>query len=210
MAAIAKEVIVDQNTDEWLDLRRPLVTSSALNNIFMDEDKAGYKNYKAQKILEILTGTTPDRFTGNKYTEWGHETEDLAKLKYTMKTGLGVRSCGIFIHNFIPLGDSPDGIVEDQPGCIEIKCKNSANHLHTLKTGKVPSEYKLQVQNHIQMTGSEWCDYVSFDPDFPPNAQLVIIRVYKDEKICKQILVNTDIFMDEVQKDIKFLKEYEG
>jgi hypothetical protein len=210
MVAIAEEFIVDQNTPEWLEKRRPLVTSSALNNILMDEKKAGYKNYHAQKVLEIVIGTTPDRFTGNKYTDWGHNTEDLAALKYNLKTGNETRTCGIFIHKFLPLGDSPDLIVTNENGCVEIKCKNSANHLIALKTKKVPNEYKAQIQNHIQMTGSDWCDFVSFDPDFPLNTQLVIVRVYKDEDFCKKILLETSLFMDAVYEDIKYLEEYKG
>lgn len=210
MVAIAEEVIVDQNTDEWFDIRRTLVTSSELNNVLMDDNKAGYQNYKAQKVLEILTGITPERFGGNKYTDWGHDTEDLAALEYTLRTGNEVRKCGIFVHKWLKLGDSPDLMVIDQPGCVEIKAKNSANHLKILKTNKLPNEYRAQVQNHIQMTNSEWCDFVSYDPDFPTNAQLVIIRVFKDEAYCKNLLLEVSLFMDEVEKDIKFLKEYKG
>jgi predicted phage-related endonuclease len=207
---IAEELIVEQNTDAWFDARRPLVTSSELNNVLMSSDKAGYKNYHAQKVLEILTGITPERFKGNKYTDWGHDTEDLAATMYSLETGNDVRTCGIFIHKWLKLGDSPDLIVIDQRGCVEIKSKNSANHLAILKTNKLPNEYKAQVQNHIQMTDSDWCDFVSFDPDFPPNAQLVIIRVYKDEAYCKKLLLETSLFMDEVEEDIKFIKEYKG
>jgi len=210
MIAIAEEVIVEQNTDEWFDIRRPLVTSSELNNVLMDEGKAGYRNYHAQKVLEIMTGTTPERFKGNKYTDWGHDTEDLAATMYSLETGNQVRKCGIFVHKWMALGDSPDLIVIDQPGCVEIKAKNSANHLIILKSHKLPNEYKAQVQNHIQMTGSEWCDFVSFDPDFPLNAQLVIIRIYKDEDYCKKILIEVSLFMDSVEADIKFLNEYKG
>lgn len=205
---IATEVVVDQNTDEWFDVRRPLVTSSELVNVLMDSSKAGYRNYKAQKVLEILTGVTPERFKGNKYTDWGHEIEDLAAMMYSLKTGNEVRDCGIWVHKFLALGDSPDKKVIDKPGTLEIKCKNSANHLEAISTGRMPKIHMLQVQNHIQMTGGEWCDYVSFDPDFPPNAQLFIERVYKDETICKKILLETSLFMDEVEKDIKLLKEY--
>lgn len=210
MVAIAEEIIVEQNTDEWFDIRRPLVTSSELNNVLMDESKAGYQNYKAQKVLEISTGITPERFKGNKYTEWGHETEDLAALEYTLRTGNEVRKCGIFVHKWLELGDSPDRIVIGQPGCVEIKAKNSANHLFILKNNKLPNEYKAQVQNHIQMTNSEWCDFVSYDPDFPTNAQMVIIRVMKDEFYCKNLILEVSLFMDEVKKDIKFLEEYKG
>jgi predicted phage-related endonuclease len=210
MLAIAEEIEVEQNTDEWFDIRRPLVTSSELNNVLMDESKAGYKNYHAQKVLEISTGTTPERFKGNKYTDWGHDTEDLAATMYALETGNDIRTCGIFVHKWLKLGDSPDRIVTNQPGCVEIKAKKSANHLIMLKTHKLPNEYKAQVQNHTQMTNSEWCDFVSFDPDFPLNAQLVIIRVYRDSDYCKRLLLETSLFMDEVEKDVKFIEEYEG
>lgn len=206
---IAKEIEVPQNSDEWLEARIGLVTSSELKNIFMDEDKAGYRNYKAQITIEQLTGKTPSRFIGNKFTDWGHDTEDLAIMEYSLKTGVQVRSCGIFVHNWLKLGDSPDGIAIDQPGCQEVKCKSSANHMETLRLGKMPPIHKPQVQNHIQMTGSKWCDYISFDPDFPPNARLFIQRIYKDEEYCKKIILQSSLFLDEVEKDINLIKGYE-
>lgn len=204
---IATELEVEQNTEEWFAARLGLVTSSELNNVLMDPKKAGYKNYHAQILLEQLTGKTPERFS-NKYTDWGHEMEDVATMGYTLRTGNMVRKCGIFIHKFMKLGDSPDGIVIDKAGCVEVKCKNSANHLEAIKTNHMPKEHLPQVQNHIQMTGSEWCDYISFDPDFPPNSQLFIERIYKDEPFCKRILLESSLFLDEVAEDIKILKEY--
>jgi len=207
---MATEVLVEQNTEEWQDERRGRVTSSELNNVLMPHDKAGYKNYKAQIVIEQLTGKTPERFGGSKSMDWGHDTEDLAATMYSLKTGNIVRSCGIFVHKWMAFADSPDRMVVDQPGTVEIKCKNSANHLLALKTNEVPNEYKAQVQNHIQFTDSEWCDYVSFDPDFPPETQLFIKRVYKDEAYCKHLTLQVSLFLDEVEADIKFLEEYKG
>jgi hypothetical protein len=209
MFVMATELAVEQNTDEWKAARIGLVTSSELNNVLMDPSKAGYRNYRAQITLEQLTGKTPERFMGNKFTDWGHETEDLAVMSYTLRTGVQVRKCGIFIHKFLKVGDSPDGVAIDQPGCMEVKCKSSANHLETLKLGHMPKIHKPQVQNHIQMTGSEWCDYISFDPDFPPNSQLFIERIYKDEEYCKKLILQSSLFLDAIEADIKFLKGYE-
>lgn len=204
---IATELDVEQNSEEWFEARIGLVTSSELNNVLMDPTKAGYRNYRAQIMLEQMTGKTPERFT-NKYTDWGHEVEDLALMSYTLQSKLQTRKCGIFIHKFLKIGDSPDAIVIDQPGCIEIKCKNSANHLEAIRTGHMPREHKAQVHNHINMTGSEWCDYVSFDPDFPPNAQLFIERIYKDEAYERNLIIQASLFLDEVEKDIKLVNEF--
>lgn len=198
---------IEQNTPEWQEERLGKVTSSELNNVLMDKSKAGYRNYQAQIILERTTGKTPERFQ-TKATEWGHDTEELAASMYMLETGNLVRTCGIFIHKFLALGDSPDRIVLNKPGCVEIKCKNSANHLEALTTGNMPKEHKAQVQNHIQMTGSEWCDYVSFDPDFPEGQQLFIERIYKDEAYCKNLIVQVSLFLDEVENKIKFLEGY--
>lgn len=208
---VATELDVIQGSDEWLEARLGLVTSSEIHNILAKNKNgtwaASRKRYMTQLVLERMTGKTPSRFV-TRSMEWGSETEDLARTMYTLKTGNDTRTCGIFIHDDYKIGDSPDFPILNQPGCGEIKCYDSANHLAALRAGKMPALHMPQIQNHIYMTDSEFCDYVSFDPDFPENTQLFIQRIPRDEKYIKQMLIEILLFLDEVDEAIDFLTKY--
>lgn len=210
---VATELDVTQGSDEWLKARLGLVTSSEIHNILAKNKNgtwaASRKRYLTQLVLERMTGKTPSRFV-TKSMEWGSETEDLARTEYMLRTGNATRTCGIFLHDDYKIGDSPDFLIEGQRGCGEIKCYDSANHLEALRMGKMPPLHTPQVQNHIYMTDSDFCDYESFDPDFPENAQIFIQRIPRDDKYIKWMIIEILIFLDEVDETVKFLKKYKG
>jgi hypothetical protein len=62
---------------------------------------------------------------------WGEETENMARLQYSRKTGNEVAEVGFHRHSKVDwFGDSPDGLVVDKEsglpiGAIEIKCPKS-------------------------------------------------------------------------------------
>ena len=68
------------------------------------------------------------------------------------------------------LGASPDGFVGDS-GLIECKCKFSQELWE-----EVPAHYLAQIQGQLEITGRDWCDFVSWTPD-----DLAIFRVFRNE-----------------------------
>ena len=54
------------------------------------------------------------------------------------------------------------------------------------------------------------CDFVSFDPDFPPHAQIVIIEVQRDDRYIDDLMVAVAKFDEEVEAEIKFVREYKS
>ena len=93
-------------------------------------------------------------------------------------------------------------------GCLEIKCRLTANHIETLKLGDMPPEHMAQVQGQLLMTGRMWCDFVSFDPTLPENAQLFIERIERDDEYIARLEVEVALFLDEVVEEVEFLKTY--
>lgn len=209
MAAI--ELAIEQNTDEWYKARLGVSTASKYGAFFMSGRGAGesttYRNYVIQTALERITGKRAETVR-TKAMDWGHETEQLAADRYEILTGAEAQACGFFYDAALQTGASPDRLVGDK-GLLQIKCPEQAAHLKILKSGEVPSEYRWQMLGEIFVTGREWNDFCSFNPDFPPKAQLVVIRVHRDEELFEQLREAIELFNNRVAIEERFIKAYD-
>lgn len=206
---MAKLIKADQGTDEWLMARVGLATASKFADI-MAKTRSGYaasrKNYMAELVIERLTGQ-PTEYYSNSAMAWGSETEPVARLEYALETGNEVEETGLWVHDSLLAGASPDGFVNDD-GTLEIKCPNSATHIETLLSKKAPRQYFAQIQGQLWMTDRKWCDFVSYDPRLPENTRMIIIRVERDEDFVKELAQEVEKFLGEVDDQVKFIKDY--
>jgi putative phage-type endonuclease len=204
-------VYVDQGTPEWFAARLGRATASRFSDV-MSKIKSGEsaqrKNYRAQLVAERLTGARDDGFSSVAML-WGTETEPLARLRYSLKTGNEVEECGFYAHETLMAGASPDGLIGED-GTLEIKCPNSATHIETLRKQTVPTQYYWQIMGQLWMTNRKWCDFVSFDPRMPMNAQFFTIRVVRDEERINELAHEVESFLKTVELDIAFIKNYKG
>lgn len=201
---------MEQRTPEWFAARLGKATGSNFAHI-LAKTKAGAegamrKNYRAQLVVERLTGQREEGFQ-NDAMKWGTDTEPLAKFAYTMKTFRNIEDVGFVEHETLMAGVSPDGLVGED-GLIEIKCPTTANHIETLRGGKVPTQYIPQVQGQMWITGRKWCDFVSFDPRLPESAQLFVTRVERDEAYIENLIAEVTQFLAEVDEEVKFVGSY--
>lgn len=201
----------EQGTEEWHLARLGKATASRFQDI-MAKTRSGYsasrKNYAVEVALEIITGQRQE-FYKSSAMEWGTETEPVARLEYELATGNEVEETGFWLHDILPIGASPDGLVNGD-GLLEIKCPNSATHLETLITGKVPRQYIYQVQGQLFVTERDWADFVSYDPRMPENARIKIIRVNRDDSLIRDLVFELEEFVKEVQEQVDFIKNYRG
>ena len=201
---------MEQRTDEWYEARLGKATASNFSAIMAKgrngNELAGRKNYRAQLVSERLTATKSDSFT-SAAMEWGVETEDTAKLRYELRSGNTVEDCGFYAHDKLQAGASPDGLIGED-GLIEIKCPNSATHIDTLKRQDIPQQYYWQVMGQMWITGRQWCDFVSFDPRMPANAQLFIKRIERDDEAIKTLEAEVTTFLREVAAEVQFIEAY--
>jgi len=65
-----------------------------------------------------------------------------------------------------------------------------------------------QVQGRLWLTSRMWCDFVSFDPTLPENAQLFIERIERDDAYIENLKLEVALFLDEVEADVQFLQKY--
>jgi predicted phage-related endonuclease len=195
-----------------LDKRRlGKATASEFNKILSKSrsggEAAGRRNYRIQLALERVTGKTPSRFS-NDYTDWGHETEELAVVELMLRMPeLDIQKTPFIEHDWLMAGASPDRLIGDD-GVVEVKCFNSANHYEALEKQELPREYLAQVQGQLWITGRQYCKAVMFDPDFPPESQLIILHVPRDDKYIDNLMVDVANFLEEVDKQVKFITDY--
>ena len=200
---------VEQNTPEWHQARCGSLGASGLNEA-LATTKSGWgasrDNIKARIIAERLTGVPQEGFT-NAAMQWGHDHEDAAAIAYQFVTGAKTDLAGLFYHPTIKgTHASPDRLVGDD-GLVEIKCPNTATHIDTLTSQKVPAKYLTQMQWQMACTGRKWCDFVSFDPRLPEDLRTFIQRVERDQKEIDRLEAAVAVFLQEVEDKIAALNE---
>ena len=199
---------MEQRTPEWFAARLGCVTASRTADVLAKTKSgpsASRATYMAQLITERLTQAAPEGFS-NAAMAWGTETEPQARLAYEIMTGENVTEDGFVVHPEISgLGASPDGLVGDD-GLIEIKCPNSATHIDTLLSEKVPAKYITQMQVQMLCTSRKWCDFVSFDPRLPGEMNYWCQRVNADPVRHAEIETEVQKFLTEMDEKICKLK----
>ena len=199
---------IEQGTEAWLQLRLGKVTASRVADI-MAKTKTGVSasrgNYLIELALQRVTGNIEPMYT-NDAMAWGTATEPQARVDYEVKTGNFVDQIAFVEHPTIEwFGCSPDGLVGND-GLIEIKCPNSATHWATIKDGKPPNKYVIQMQTQMACTNRKWCDFVSFDPRMPERSQLFICRVERDQTMIDEIEAEIKKFLSEVESEVNLMK----
>jgi len=200
---------MEQQTNEWFVARLGKVTASRVADVIA-KTKTGYSasrdNYMAQLICERLTGQKGESFT-NAAMEHGTLTEPLARSAYENARNLLVKEVGFINHPRIEMsGASPDGLVGDD-GLVEIKCPNTATHIDTLLSGKVPTKYITQMQWQMLCCQRKWCDFVSFDNRLPEHLQLFVQEVEFDQEYCAMLEKEVTQFLAELDSKVAKLKE---
>jgi len=172
---------VPQNTDAWAALRLGKATASNFACFMANDGKAfgdPAKRYALQIALERLTGRKADHSFSNDHMERGHEQEPIARMLYEEETFSDVTNGGFF--DWGDYGDSPDGLVGDD-GVTEIKSVIASTHYATLLRGSFDPAYRWQLVGHLDCSGRNWCDFISYCSDFPEGQQLIISRLNRDD-----------------------------
>lgn len=203
---------MEQGTDEWFGARCGKITASKIADVMSkvkSGESAGRRNYRTQLMCERLTCKVAESFS-NAAMQWGTDTEPQARAAYEFYCGWTVEEVGFIDHpKILNTGASPDGLVGDA-GLIEIKCPNTATHLETLLSGKIPSKYYDQMQWQMCCADRQWCDYVSFDPRLPASMQMFVKRVERDADRLLEIEEGVMDLLDQIDADLAALRaEYE-
>lgn len=200
---------MEQLSQEWFEARLGKVTASRVSDVLATrkgQESTVRAKYKLQLATERLTNKKTDTYM-NQAMQDGIEREPMAREIYEKLKDVTVEEVGFVQHPAIErAGASPDGLVGDD-GIIEIKCPIETTHTTNLLERKLPSKYKPQVQFQLSATGRKWCDFISYNPNFEPRLQLMVVRVERDDDYIEKIEFEILKFLAEVELMINQLKE---
>jgi len=199
-----ENLLIEQRSDEWFNLRRGKLTSSEISKIMGQEGKLSEtaKTYILEKVTEILGGVKAPAV--GAALDWGTELESEAILYYQQKHSQIVQKA-----SFVPYSDnyggSPDGLVGVE-GIVEVKCPfNSSNHFkHGLINSpdefkKAKPEYYWQCASNMLVTNTQWCDFISYDPRVIPEYRMFVFRLERSE-------VDDNIILERLELAVKYME----
>ncbi len=196
---------VPQRSIEWFAARAGRLTGSAAGDMLAtikSGEAAARRNLRTKLVVERLTGNPEEGGFVSPAMQWGIEKEADAFAAYEAHTGNMVRRTGFLSANDVMAGCSLDGDVENFAGIVELKCPLSSTHLSYIKSGGVPANHLPQLLHNLWISGAQWCDFVSFDPRFPPHLQLFICRVPRVEMEVRSYGGAAERFLAEVDAEL--------
>lgn len=198
----------EQRSPEWFAARLGLATGSKFSDVLAGGKGLTRKAYAVQLALEIVTGKQAETFTNQAMLD-GTEREPIARALYEAHTGNFVDEVGFCRHDSIECGVSPDGLI-DEDGGLEIKCPKASTHAGYLAIPAEPSTYTAQIQGCMWVTGRSWWDFVSYHPDFPENAQLIVRRIKRDSDYIVKLEQAVKSFSKEVAEEVALIKNFKN
>jgi predicted phage-related endonuclease len=172
--------------------------------------KSGYSatraNLMALKVVERLTGVAVETYQSKAMAD-GLEREPLARVAYEIVYDVDIEQVILPLPHPLVAGAhaSPDGLV-GALGLVEVKCPQAAAHLDTLLGEKIERDYAVQIQWQLAVTGRHWCDFVSWNPDFPPAMQLWVQRVEREPLLMSELEDEVRKFLAELEWKVLELK----
>lgn len=200
------QIEAPQRSDAWYAARLGKATGSRFADVLAGGKGLTRKAYAVQLALEIVTGKQVETFTSADM-QTGTEREPIARALYEAYSGNFVDEVGFCLHDTLPCGVSPDGLI-DLDGGLEIKCPKASTHAKYLTLPAEPSEYTAQIQGCMLVTGRAWWDFASYHPDFPENAQLIVRRIKRDSLYIVNLEKAVRSFADDVQAEVETIKNF--
>lgn len=200
---------VPQRSPEWVAVRLGHLTASCAAEMLATvkdpkKEAAGRRNLRMRLCLERVTGRPQASDFQSDAMAQGNEREADAGRLYEAASGNVIRPVGFCAHDELMAGCSPDGIVGNFEGGVELKSPIAATHWEYLRSGKIPGDYYKQVICGLWITGAEWWDWMSYNPDFPRSLQLKLVRVWRRESLSEieSFGLAASLFLSEVERDV--------
>ena len=174
----------EQGSEEWLQARLGIPTATGFENIVTATGKksSAQIKYMAELIEESIIGLQDESFK-SRFMERGNQLEPLARSAYEFITGNAVTQVGgVYLDENKEVMVSPDGLLPELKKGLEIKCPKMSTHIRYLLEGGVPSEYIIQVQANLWVTGYDTWDFVSYCPEYQKQP-LYIFTAHRDQAL---------------------------
>lgn len=198
---------VSQRSPEWAAARLGRLTGSRAADMLSTVkggESVGRRTLREQLVRERRTGRSHASTFSSAAMHAGLAHEAAARAWYEALTGRLLTETGFLAHDTLQAGVSLDGHVGDYEGLVEIKCPLPLTHAEYL-SGSIPGAHRKQIVHALWLTGAQWCDWVSFSPEFPPDLRAAVVRVERDEKAIASYALAVAMFLREV--DVAALRE---
>jgi hypothetical protein len=166
-------VEVEQNSDEWLALRRGRINVSRLGDVMAKPSTKRFKQYHEEKVLELLGHTEVE--DNPEWYRHGRDMEPRALGRYDWKYGTeGLHNLYLIHGEYRWLGYSPDWIDKEYTEAAEFKSRKyyrgyreEMKRLDRQETPAklAPASNRHQIQGGVWMTGFQGLWYVNYYED---------------------------------------------
>lgn len=167
---------LEQGSDEWHEFRKDKISGTNAYDLI--------NGMSIQDIIKSKSGG--GNFSGSFATERGHLLENEARQLYRDLNNANVREAGAIINDKYPVAMySPDGVIMDEKGLIEIKSFLHDHHedLHE----NLDAHVYDQMQFGLFISEREYIDLVQYNPDEKDISKTFYIqRFYPDPEIFKK------------------------
>lgn len=203
---------IHQGHEQWDLLRSIRPTASEFGKILTGGGKPSAQREAYMRRLAVATKYELPQWSGNMWTDRGHELEPVARDLFRKNTGFDVREVAFVQGSKCIAGGSPDGLIyrcAEPVSGLEIKCHNLEKHLGIVSAGKPPTEHLPQLHGHLWLTGFEAWALVLYCPEaWPLDFKLMEIeRNDYTERIgdavmefCEELLERTPEFVEDFEK----------
>ncbi len=198
---------IEQGSEEWLDLRRGLLTASEMKLVITGKtlkyaDNPGSRAHLNELLAQRISGHVEPAYISDAMLR-GQEDEIAAKLAYA-KHFAPIEEVGFVTNDRwgFTIGCSPDGLV-GKDGGVECKSRCQKYQVATIVDGLVPEEHVIQVQTAMLVTERSWWDYVSYCGGLPMD----VIRVPADPRVHAAIVEAATAFETALAEKLNLYRE---
>ena len=168
----------EQGSEAWHQARLGIPTASQFHRILTPSGATSSQatGYLAELLAEHITGQSGDNYQSADMQR-GVELEPAARACYELETGHDVEQVGgVYLDDSKTIMASPDGLIAGMTRGLEIKCPKLATHIRYVLEDALPTQYTLQVQGGMWVTGYDEWDFVSYCPEY---TQPIFIKTIK-------------------------------
>lgn len=192
----------EQGSDEWIQGRLGVATSSEFGRILTPTGKASTqaKAYMNKLLAEWMTQKPLNGFS-NEYTEEGKEREEEACAYFAFQRDVELEKVGLVYKDKRRLvACSPDRLMPAKG--LEVKNPAPNTQVDYLLRDRLPNDYIPQVQGSMYVTGFKTWWFMSYCPGLPA----LMIEVERDEEYIGLLDISLTKFINEMLEKREQLK----
>lgn len=164
---------VEQMSDAWFEAHLGVPSASQFSKLVTPakmEPSKQIDDWAVELAAEKWGQVQANAWRGNADTENGLMAEEAGRALYEVLTGNPVVTCGYIQHPSLEAIASPDGLMLDKGGALEMKTCAVKQHVRCLQMDGCPSDYLAQCQGILfvgKSDGIEWVDLLMHSETLP-------------------------------------------